>query len=184
MSAAKYINLIYNSYLSQPPSDRLIFKAIRRTRARRIVECGIGTTQRARRIIAAAQLLSPNQEIHYTGIDPFEARTSADGPGASLKLAHRQLSATGAKIKLIPGNPLSALAQAANTLGNTDILLISARQNPIEMSAAWFFVPRILHPGSMVLEEKALAGGKMSLKSIPLEEIAKRAGQTHRNRAA
>ena len=184
MSVSKHIKLTYNSYLSQPPSDRLVFKAICRIRARRIIECGIGTTQRARRIIATAQLVSPNHEIHYTGIDSFEARTSADGPGVSLKLAHRRLSATGARVKLIPGDPLSAFARMANTLGNTDILLISARQNPSEMAAAWFFVPRILHAGSVVLQEKALSGGQMSLKSISLEEIAKRASQTRRNRAA
>ena len=95
MSVSKRIKLIYNSYFSQPSSDRLIYQTIRRIKARRIVECGIGTTQRAVRIIETAQLVSPNDEIHFTGIDLFEARTSADGPGVSLLMAHRRLAATG-----------------------------------------------------------------------------------------
>ncbi len=184
MSVSKHIKLTYNSYLSHPASDRIIFRTIRRIRARRIVECGIGSTQRSRRMIETALLVSPGDEIHFTGIDQFESRTAADGPGVSLKLAHRQLSASGAKVKLIPGNPLSALARMANTLGNTDILIISARQNPVEMAAAWFFVPRILHAGSVVLKEEALVGGRISLKSISLAEIAKWAGKTRRKRAA
>ena len=184
MSVPKQIKLIYKAYLSHPASDRLVFKTIRRLRARRIVECGIGTTQRARQIIETAQIVSPNDNIYFTGIDLFEARTAADGPGVSLKLAHRQLSATGAKIQLIPGDPLSAFAQAANSLSNTDLLIISARQNPSKMAEVWFYVPRILHEGSVVLEEEALSGGQMSIESVLLGEIAKRAGATGRRRAA
>lgn len=184
MSVSKQIKLIYNAYFSQPSSDRLIYQAIRRIKARRIIECGIGTTQRAMRIIETAKLVSPNDEIHFAGIDLFEARSSADGPGVSLKMAHRRLTATGAKIKLIPGDPLSALARTANSLGKTDLLVISARQNPIAMSAAWFFVPRILHDSSVVLEEQPLGDGRMSLVSVSVEELARRAGDNRRNRVA
>jgi len=184
LSVSKQIKLIYNSYLSQPSGDRVIYKAIRHTKARRIVECGIGTTQRARRIIEMAQLVSPDDEIHFTGIDLFEARSAADGPGVSLKLAHRQLSATGGKIKLVPGDPLSALARTANSLGNTDLLVISARQNPDEMAEAWFFVPRILAAEAVVFEEKPLSGGRMSLQGVSPQELARRAGENRRSRAA
>ncbi|MBN2290913.1 MAG: hypothetical protein JXM70_00725 [Pirellulales bacterium] len=184
MSVSKYIKITYRSYFSQPASDRVIFKAIRRLKAQRILECGIGNTQRARRIIETAQLVSPDVEINYTGIDLFEARTAADGPGVSLKLAHRQLSTTGAKIKLIPGNPLSAFTRAANSLGNTDLVIISARQNPSEMSAAWFYVPRILHANSILFEEQGHLGGQIQLISVSPQEIAKRAGENNRRRAA
>ncbi|MEA1949954.1 MAG: hypothetical protein U9N87_01100 [Planctomycetota bacterium] len=135
-------------------------------------------------MIETAQLVSPDAEIHFTGIDPFEARCAGDGPGVSLKLAHRQLSATGAKVKLIPGDPLSALARAANSLGNTDIVIISAPQNLSEMDAAWFFVPRILHADSVLFEEQGQLGGQMLLKSVSPQEIAKRAGEISRRRAA
>ena len=187
MSALQQIKLIYLSYFSHPSGDQPLFKAIRKNRVRRIVECGIGTTQRSRRMIEAARLVSPDADIHFTGIDLFEARHLADGPGVSLKLAHRRLSATGARVKLIPGDPLSAFARAANTLGDTDLLVISARQDPAILAAAWFFVPRILHTRSAVFEEAALAGGKMQLKAVALEEIARRAvgrGGTPRSRRA
>ena len=176
MSALEQIKLIYLSYFSHPAGDRPVFKAIRKNRVRRIVECGIGTTQRSQRMIEAARLVSPDADIHFTGIDLFEARGSADGPGVSLKLAHRRLSATDARVKLIPGDPLSAFARAANTLGDTDLLVISARQDPAALAEAWFFVPRILHAGSVVFEEVALAGGQTLLKAVALDEIASRAG--------
>lgn len=175
LSALEQIKLIYLSYFSHPAGDRPVFKAIRKNRVRRIVECGIGTTQRSQRMIEAARLVSPGEDIHFTGIDLFEARGSADGPGVSIKLAHRRLCATGARVKLIPGGP-PAFARAANTLGDTDMLVISSRQNLAALAEVWFFVPRILHTVSVVFEEVALIGGQTLLKAVDLEEVTRRTG--------
>ena len=60
----------------------------------------------------------------------------------------------------------------ANTLGNTDLVVISARQNTPELAAAWYYLPRILHPGSEVLLETSRPGGLNEVRRIPSHEIA------------
>src|SRR3972149_7327058 len=111
------IKIIYLLYLSKPSSDRLIYRAIIRQKARRIVELGIAEGNRALRMIDAAARFAPRSEIQFVGMDPFEARSETDGPGLSLISAHRVLKPSGAKIKLIPGDPLNNIARMANDLG-------------------------------------------------------------------
>ena len=177
MSALEQIKLLYLAHFSSPPGDRCIFQTIRKNRVRKIVECGIGTTQRAQRMIEVAQLVSPGQDIHFTGIDLFEARRSTDGPGVSLKLAHRQLCATGARIKLIPGDPLSAFSRVANTLCDIDLLVFSSNLDHESLAAAWFFVPRILHSNSTVFEHTTLKMGAACAKAVSAEEVTARAAR-------
>lgn len=147
----KYFQL---AYFSRPKSDRAIYRAIRRCRACKIVEMGIGDGRRAERMIRLAQSWSEGRPVRYTAIDPFELRAQEAGPGLSLKNAYRKLKATGARVQVVPGDPLPALARVANSLIGTDLVLISADQDEASLDAAWFYVPRMLHDGSQVLFEE------------------------------
>lgn len=161
----------YLSYFSRPKSDRVIYRAIRQQGARRIVEVGIGTAQRAVRMLEMAGLCSPDESIHYTGLDQFESRRCSDGPGVNLKLAHRMLGATGARVRLLPGEPLALLPAAANASGAADLLIFSARLDPRELARSWFFVPRLLHEGTQVFVEGLLPGGRVVTRRIAHDEI-------------
>src|SRR5687768_15832048 len=110
-SFATGLRFFYLSCLSRPASDRPLYRAIRRNRVQRIVEIGIGSGLRARRMIDLAQRYSPQCRIHYTGIDLFEAREPTAPASISLKEAYRLLRATPARIRLAPGDPLSALSR-------------------------------------------------------------------------
>ena len=171
MPVTTFLRTTYLSYFSSPASDRLIYQTICRQKVRSILECGIGIGGRAVRMIEMARLASPGVEIRYAGIDRFEGRSAADGPGVSLKMAHRLLTDTHAKVRLIPGDSATALAQVANTLSNTDLVVISARQNTPALATAWYYLPRILHPGSQVLLETSRPGGRIELRRIPPPEI-------------
>ncbi len=171
MPSTSRFQALYLSYLSQPASDRPIYRAIVQQEARTFLELGVGVGQRAVRMIELAGRLHAAREIQYAGIDPFEARTSVDGPGVTLKMAHRLLSATGARIQLVPGQPHTSLARVANALGQVDLVIISARVDPRELAGAWFYMPRLLHPESKVFQEKMLPGGRVSLNSIDPVEI-------------
>lgn len=166
------LRFLYLSYLSKPVSDRLIYRTMSRQRVLKIVEMGVGRCQRAAHMIEAAGFNAPTAEIQYTGIDLFEARSVADGPGITLKTAHRLLKPTGAKIRLLPGDPFSALSRAANSLGNTDLVVISADQDPHSLARAWFYMPRMLHPGSLVYREERRSGIQApTLRQVSLAEI-------------
>ena len=74
-------------------------------------------------MIELASRFHPVGEICFTGIDLFEDRPAGQGVGITLRDAHRTLKATGARIRLMPGDAHEGLARVANGLGKVDLLL-------------------------------------------------------------
>jgi hypothetical protein len=166
----------YLAYLSQPANDRQIYRAIRHHRVGSIVELGVGYAQRAQRMLEVASRFWPDEEIHYTGIDLFEARP-AENPGITLKLAYKLLKRLNANVRLVPGDPFMALARAANNLTDTDLIVIAADQDPEAMSRAWSLIPRMIHEDSLVFQERSgRAGGNSQFVRLGLQEIEHLAG--------
>ena len=79
MSSARRLKTIYLSHFSTPASDRLVYRTICRLRAGKILELGIGAGRRAMRMIDVARHCNPIGQVQFTAIDPFEARSTADG---------------------------------------------------------------------------------------------------------
>lgn len=171
MADTSRLRALYLSYLSTPTYDRPIYRAICRQRVRKILELGIGDGRRAVRMIELAGLFHPPPKIEFSGMDLFESRSAADGPGMSLKMAHRLLGRTGARVQLIPGDPYTGLAVAANRLGQLDLVVISARLDPRSLAPAWFYVPRLLHDSTRVFQERLLPGGRTSIRLVTADEI-------------
>ncbi|MBL9123517.1 MAG: hypothetical protein JNG90_07775 [Planctomycetaceae bacterium] len=179
------IRHIYLAYFSQPKSERVLYRLIRRHKIHRIVELGLGTGLRATRLIRAAQGATPGATIRYTGIDLFEARPDQSGPGLALKEAYRLLKTTGVQPQLVPGDPFSALARVANGLQGTELVLISADQDPAALAQAWFYLPRLLTPQSLIFSEAAEGPpGRRTLKQLTRLEVERLASAGERRRAA
>ncbi len=157
MSQRGIVKYGYLALLSQPASDRPIYRELRQHPVQRIVELGIGSGVRAQRMIELLASLQPGKQLNYTGIDLFEARPAGQA-GISLKTAHTRLRPLPAQIKLLPGTPGDALRRWANELVGTDLLLVAADQDPQSMARAWSFVPRMLHEQSWVMCERTENG--------------------------
>jgi hypothetical protein len=94
------------------------------------------------------------------------------------------LKGTLAQIQLIPGEPAKALAQVANSLGKVDLLLISVEQGDAALDGAWFYLPRMLHDGSIVFRDRRdLATGATKPNTLDHVEIQTRAGSGRRRAA-
>ena len=122
----------------------------------------------------------------YAGIDLFEARES-NRPGLTFKQAYQRIRPLAGKVKLLPGDPYSALARGANELTGTDLIVVAADQDAESLARAWFYIPRMLHPRSVVLiEERPDNGNTTQLRRIPGDEIQQRAALSapRRRRAA
>lgn len=184
MAFTDFLTLQYLVHFSYPAADRIIFRTIYRQRVQRILELGLAGGQRAVRMIEVARLAGAGEELSYTGIDLFEDRAAADGPGVPLKEAHRLLWATGARVRLLPGEPGAVLAGQANSLGQMDLVVISGRQNAESLEGAWFYLPRLLHGRSTVLLQRALPGGQVTVETLPPDEIARRAAAVAPHRKA
>ena len=185
MLAASTLRYLYLAYVARPAHERQIYRAIRRHRVASIVELGVGTGHRAMRLIEVAARYQQSQvDVHYTGIDQFEA-WQGRRPSVSLKAAHRMLRRSGAAGQMIPGDPYSALARSANALVATDLLIISSGQDPASLAAAWFYVPRMLHEHSLVLlEEPASQGKPARLRRLTRLEVQRMAAAARPRRAA
>ena len=184
LSVTRRLRYLYLAYLSTPSQYRRLYRDIHRRRVLKILELGFESGQRAVRMIEAATLHAPAGQIRYTGVDPFEARSAADGPGVTLKLAHRLLKATGARTRLLPGDPFSALSRAANDLSGTDLVVVSSRVDAPSLARAWFYVPRMLHDGSRVFVERNVGGGSTVLERLGRDEIERLAAEAAVRRAA
>lgn len=88
MSQRGIVKYGYLALLSQPASDRPIYRELRQHPVQRIVELGIGSGVRAQRMIELLASLQPDKPLSYTGIDLFEARSTGHA-GMSLKTAHK-----------------------------------------------------------------------------------------------
>jgi hypothetical protein len=172
LAARTRLKLLYLFHFSKPAWNRAVYQAVYRRRIRRIVELGIGTGERAVRLIEVAAQHSSSDQIVYTGVDPFEGRSAEDGPGTTLKDAYRRLRATGARISLLPGDPAAVFSAAANNLGTADLLLIAWPMPRSLLPRACYYLRRMLHDGSLVLlEEQSQHEDTKRVKVLPLDRI-------------
>ena len=124
------------------------------------------------RMIEIAAAGDTAENVVYTGVDLFEMRSPEDAQGLSLKLAHRKLVASGAKIRLLPGDSYSALSRAANMLGVADLVVIAADQNQPAVEKTWYYIERLLHEPTHVFVQDAAAGEQEgAFRRVPHAEV-------------
>jgi hypothetical protein len=183
VAAANWFRYTYLARLSRPKSDRELYRLVKRQRATRIVEIGMGEISRAVSLIEVAQRFAGEKKVWYTGIDLFEARPEGQN-ALPLKEAYRILRATDAGIRLVPGLPARSLASAANAHANTDLILLGPSVSIDDLHGAWFYLPRMLHDNSIVLAERHVGDAQVSFERISGTEVAERAARETVRRAA
>ncbi len=183
MSQLGVVKFSYLAYLSQPASDRPIYKWLNQNPVSRIVELGVGDAVRTRRMLELAVAVKSDAPIHYTGIDLFEAR-SVGQMQLTLKAAYRMLRALPVRSRLVPGDPYTALARVANELTGTDLLVIASDQDAKQLRRAWSLLPRMLHSTSQIFLERTTKK-QPSFQPLSQDELTVLiATSRHPNRAA
>ena len=182
ISRLKYF---YFAYFSKPAPVRKLYRSIVRRRIARILEMGLTSPRQSRKLIEVAGLLRPVGDVSYTAIDLFELRPAGTEAGVSLRLAYRELASTGARIRLIPGDPYTALARRANDLLDRDLIVISAEQDPEALARAWFYLPRMMHANTVVFQQLSGNGSPQPVyREVSREEIVRLAESAGNRRAA
>jgi hypothetical protein len=180
LSTGDRVRYLYLAYFSKPKRDRILYRAIGRRPTRKILEIGLGSAQRTLRLIDLASRTA-GEPVRYAAVDLFEARAAAQSGCLSLKEAHCLFKASKAQVQLIPGDPAMALRRSANSLQNMDLVIVS-HENPAEwLGEAWFYLPRMLHKGSMVYFDQPAAEAPML---VSRDEIETRAAHCRPRRAA
>ncbi|HEX7449537.1 MAG TPA: hypothetical protein VF306_18410 [Pirellulales bacterium] len=170
-------------YVASPAGERAVYREIERRQARKILELGVAGGQRARRMIEAAKRGAAGP-VCYAGIDLFDMRP-ADDDHLTLKQAHALLKPSGARVRLIPGDPFTALARMANEIGPCDLIVVAGDQPEESLQRAWFYVPRLLHAGTAVFaEHRDALGAAAEFALMRHEDIHQRAARCSARRRA
>lgn len=183
MAAANWFRYAYLAHFSRPKACRQLFRSIKRENVSRIVEIGITDLARSIAMIQVAQRFAGAKKVFYTGLDMFEARSAGRQP-FTLKDTYCTLRATDATVRLVPGVPRMSLASAANAHQNTDLVIIGPDVSENDLFGAWLYVPRMLHPRSIILSEKHTADGQVTFTPITRSQIAEWAARDSMRRAA
>ena len=160
MSAARLFKFLHLAYFAKPVAYRAVYRTIHKLCPENLVTIGLGDGQLACNMVRLAQQCGQRPRVQLTGIDLFEMRAAQENE-LTLKHAHRMLHTLGARTRLVPGDPYSALARAANELPDTDLVVVRADQLGPAMQRAWFYLPRMLHKQSVVLVERAGGDGQV-----------------------
>jgi hypothetical protein len=183
LSAANGLKALWLAYLSKPADERVLYRLIRKRKLRKIVEIGIGSGQRALRMISLARRYHPASHVRYTGIDWFEAgEASETEQGMDLKTAYRLLRASGARIHLVPRDAHEAFARMANALSGNELVVIAHQQRLESLGRIWFFLPRMLAPQAVVLLSRT-TDERRTWQPLSLAEIQSLAADPRRRAA-
>ena len=167
--------------LSKPACDRVIYQQIKKLRARSIVEIGLGDGVRAERIVRVAQKFGAGQTVKYTGIDLFDGRPEEQSPLKLIEM-HKRLTSLGIKPQLVPGNLMASIQRIANSHTRTDLMIVSAGFDQAELESAWFFVPRMLCAGSILMLQNETNASFKAMSRLEIERLAEQ--QPKRREAA
>lgn len=184
MSLISRLRLLHLCHFSKPAFDRPVYQAIRRCGVQKIVELGVRDGHRALQMLKLAKQVAASADVHYVGMDLFEAQSEPNVPSLSLKAAHQLLRPAGAKVQLVPGDPAEGLTRMANSLGKVDLLILPAELDSPAHAKVWYFVPRMLHERSLVFIDGPSSDGQRILRLKTRQEIDQLAAQSSGRRAA
>lgn len=125
-----WLQKIYWNHFGKPVSERALFATLLAGPIDSILEVGVGSGDRLRRI---AKLLQPRggDPVRYIGTDPFES-SSEDRPHMTLKAAHRLAGQLGLKASLLPGDAPGALPRVAHKFGPSELVIIDGGIDPAD----------------------------------------------------
>lgn len=171
MSLVRKLKDLWLFYFSEHAGDRALYQAIQQSSPKSILELGVGNLERSLKMIEMAQ--RAGGPIHFTGVDLFEGRPADMPAGVTLRLAYRDLRATGATVRLVPGDPYAALSRAANQISQVDLVVISADQPEPSLAKAWYFLPRMLRDTARLFRvEPAVGKQPQTIREMTQGELA------------
>lgn len=173
MKPLSSIGYLHLTKLAKPVCDREVYKLIRKHRFRSFIEIGMGDGRRAENMIRVNQKYGVSPVTKFTGLDEFDSRDESQGKLSLIEM-HRRLKAfANTKSQLVPGELKQSVAKIANSHLRTDLIVISARYQEQLDAETWFYFPRMLHAGSMVLIQHQNGRNFELLNRLQVEKLTK-----------
>lgn len=121
-----FFQTFYLTHFSEPKDEQILYRHIKQHRPHVLLECGIQRGERMLNMLRLARKVSTNRDdLEYVCTDPFEGRTEEDGPGLSLRKAHKLLSKMGIRHRCIPAPAETGVALISRSVKNVDLLVLA-----------------------------------------------------------
>lgn len=185
MAVGELFRYARRAFFSKPTPEKQLLRLAKQQPVRRVVEVGVESLESTIELLTTLVKQARGEAVAYTALDPFDERV-AGADGLSLVSAYRQLVATGASVRLKPGGLGGLVAAEANSLADTDLLLLSREASDAALGTAWRYVPRMCHPGTLVLRRVDGDTDEQTgeWRTLSLQEISDRADQASPKRLA
>jgi predicted O-methyltransferase YrrM len=149
-------NWYYVNY-SGPQRYRNLFLTIQRTKAKRIMEIGTWSADRAIQMIKESRKYNSIEEIEYYGFDLFEEMNDETFKSEISKRppleadVYKKLTQTGAKISLYKGDTMKTLAEAVTALPKMDFIYIDGGHSHETIANDWKYSEMLMHENTIVI---------------------------------
>lgn len=134
-----------------------LYKEIRATKARRILEIGTWNGDRAVKMIGVASESAQPGVVEYYGFDLFEELERARFESEiskwppTMREVEEKLRATGVHVRLFKGDTLSSLPAAVLTLPKMDFIYIDGGHSLETIQNDWEGASKLMHDKTVVL---------------------------------
>jgi len=159
-----WLQKIYWNHFGQPATERALFAALLARPFDSVLEIGVGTGARMRRIAKLIQ--QTGDQVRYIGTDPFESASDGEHH-ISLKAAHQLAGQLGFRASLLPGEAAGALPRVAHKFGPSELVIIDGGIDPTAPASgpigSW--LDRVADEGSTILACQESGGQLLSIDS-------------------
>jgi hypothetical protein len=173
LTGVQFLRQIYLTRFSRPAQNREIYRELYRAKPTSLFVLGVDSLPFVQELTELMHGWKPSERVRLALLDPFDARP-AGTPRLTLRETNAHFADKPVRLTLHPGDPATALPRIANQLGVADAILLSPSIDPAEFAPAWYFLPRLMHPESTLIEGTATESGP-SYRCVTAEEVSRRA---------
>lgn len=154
-----------------------IFKEVKKKRPKNIMEIGVWTGERARKMIAISSKFHEADQINYYGFDLFEPMNSekfnkeVSKQPPALSEVRTKLEKTGVNIHLYKGDTTSTLPELEGKLPGMDFIFIDGGHSLETIASDWYYASKFVASDGVVIfddywADRVDAGARMAVDSI------------------
>jgi hypothetical protein len=173
LAGVQFLRQIYLTRFSHPAQNRDVFREFYRRKPTSVFVLGVDSSTLAIELTGLMHEWHPTERLRLALLDPFDARP-ASAPKLTVRETNAQFAELPVRLTLHPGDPTFTLPRVANQLGTADVILLSPSIDAEAFAPSWYFLPRLMHATSVLLEGHVGPSGA-GYRAVTAEEVSRRA---------
>lgn len=176
LTGVQFLRQIYLTRFSNPAANRDLYREFYRRKPTSLFVLGVDSSTLVQELADLMHEWHPTERLRLALLDPFDARP-ASAPKLTVRDTNARFADFPVRLTLHPGDPTFTLPRVANQLGMADVIVLSPSIDPEAFAPSWYFLPRLMHPASVLLEGCGGSTGP-AYRTVTVEEVSRRADRT------